>query len=58
MAELLLLNLDARSVAEKSAVQIFFQAFTGGFGMKLVPPFVEGLRYENRSKFLNIRCSA
>jgi hypothetical protein len=30
MAELLLLNLDARSVAEKRAVQIFFQAFTGG----------------------------
>jgi hypothetical protein len=30
MAELLLLNLDARSVTEKSAVQIFFQAFTGG----------------------------
>jgi hypothetical protein len=30
MAELLLLNLGTRSVAEKRAVQIFFQAFTGG----------------------------
>jgi len=28
MAELLLLNLDARSVAEIRAVQIFFKPFT------------------------------